>query len=108
MPMLTRCVRCNRVFRTSTWLLTSVLRVRAIIHRPNEGVSSRAARPTEAFLSRGSALEHTIITRNRQVIVEVIRKKKRERDRGERGRTSSGIDPEPRDPSGRRTAPRIS
>lgn len=81
MSMLTRCVRCNRVFRTSTWLLTSVLRVRAIIHRPK---GFRRVLPDQRKrFCRVVPRWNTVITRNHQEIVEVSRKK---RDRGGRER----------------------
>lgn len=82
MSMLTRCVRCNRVFRTSTWLLTSVLRVRAIIHRPK---GFRRVLPDQRKrFCRVVPRWNTVITRNRQVIVEVSRKKKRDQRKRER------------------------
>lgn len=84
MSMLTRCVRCNRVFRTSTWLLTSVLRVRAIIHRPK---GFRRVLPDQRKrFCRVVPRWNTVITRNRQVIVEVSRKKKRDQRKREEGR----------------------
>lgn len=86
MSMFTRCVRCNRVFRTSTWLLTSVLRVRAIIHRPK---GFRRVLPDQRKrFCRVVPRWNTVITRNRQEIVEVNRKK---RDRGGREREEGRV-----------------
>lgn len=67
----------------------SVLGVEAIIHRRRG--SSRAAHRAEAFLSRGSAVEngHYVESRSNSG------NKPKEKGSGI-GRTSSGIDPEPR------------
>ena len=91
--MLTRCVRWSCLFeRRKTRSLTSVLRVEAIIHRrKSSSPPSRAAHRAEAFLSRGSAVEngHYVESRSNSG------NKPKEKGSG-RGRTSSGIDPEPR------------
>lgn len=52
----------------------------------SEGVSSRAARPTEAFLSRGSAMEHGHYAESPSNSGEVSRKKGREIGEGGRVR----------------------
>ena len=87
---------------------TSVLRVEAIIHRRRGSSSSSSSRAAshraEAFLSRGSAVENGHYVDSRSNSGEISRKK---RDPGEKRDGVRGLTLNP-DPSGRRTAPRIS